>query len=53
MLLLTWLHEDLRGKGLSALLGCGDISQQFTIAEELTGELSIISLHFEGEHRHT
>ena len=52
MFLLTWLHEDLRGAGLSALLGCGDITQQFTIAEELTSEPSIISLLFEGEHRH-
>ena len=52
MFLLTWLHEDLRGAGLSALQGCSDISQQLTIAEKLTSELSIISLLFEGEHRH-
>ena len=49
--LLTWLHEDLKGRELSALLSSGNISGHLT-TEGLTSELSIISLLFQGEHKH-
>ena len=51
--LLTWLHEDLKGGGSSAMQSCGDISisRRLTMIR-MASELSIISLLFQGEHRH-
>ena len=46
----TWMHEELRGRGLSALGSCGYTPRHLT--EELTGEHSVISLLFQGERRH-
>ena len=48
--LFTWMHEELRGRGLSALESCGYTLRHLT--EELTSEHSVISLLFQGEHRH-
>ena len=48
--LLTWMHEELGGRGLSALGSCGYTPHH--LAEGLTSELSVISLLFQGEHRH-
>ena len=45
MYLFTWMHEELRGQGL-----CGYTPRHLT--EELTSEHSVISLLFQGEHRH-
>ena len=50
MYLFTWMHEELRGRELSALESCGYTLRHLT--EELTSELSVISLLFQGEHRH-
>ena len=50
MYLFTWMHEELRGRGLSAPGSCGYTPRHLT--EELTSEHSVISLLFEGEHRH-
>ena len=48
--LFTWRHEELRGRGLSALESCGYTLRHLT--EELTSEHSVINLLFQGEHRH-
>ena len=48
--LFTWMHEELRGRGLSALESCGYTLRHST--EEFTSEHSVISLLFQGEHRH-
>ena len=48
--LFTWIHEELRGWGLSALGSCGYTPRHLT--EELTSEHSVISLLFQSEHRH-
>ena len=45
----TWMHEELRGQGLSALESCGYTLRHLT--KELTSEHSVISLLFQGEHR--
>ena len=50
MYLFTWMHEELRGRGLSALESCGYTLRHLT--EELTSEHSVISLLFQDEHRH-
>ena len=50
MYLFTWMHEELRGQGLLALESCGYTLRHLT--EELTSEHSVISLLFQGEHRH-
>ena len=50
MYLFTWMHEELRGRGLSALESYGYTLRHLT--EELTSEHSVISLLFQGEHRH-
>ena len=50
MYLFTWMHEELRGRGLSALESCGYTFRHLT--EELTSEHSVIRLLFQGEHRH-
>ena len=48
MYLFTWMHEELRGRRLSALESCGYALRHLT--EELTSERSVISLLFQGEH---
>ena len=50
--LLTWLHEDLMGGGLSTLRSSGCLSQVYSL-EQPTGECSAISLLFQGEYGHT
>ena len=50
MYLFTWMHEELMGRGLSALESCGHTRRNLT--EELTSEHSVISLLFQGGHRH-
>ena len=50
MYLFTWMHEELRGRGLSALESCGYTFRHLT--EELTSEHTVISLFFKGKHRH-
>ena len=50
MYLFTWMYEELRGRGLSALESCGYTLRHLT--EELTSQHSVISLLFQGEHRH-
>ena len=50
MYLFTWMHEELRGRGLSALESYGYTLWHLT--EELPSEHSVISLLFQGEHRH-
>ena len=50
MYLFTWMHEELWGRRLSALGSCGYTPRHLT--EELTSEPSVISLLFQGEHRH-
>ena len=50
MYLFTWMHEELRGRRLSSLESCG--YTLWLLTEELTSEHSVISLLFQGEHRH-
>ena len=50
MYLFTWKHEELMGRGLSALESCGYTLRHLT--EELTSEHSVISLLFQYEQRH-
>ena len=50
MHLFTWMHEELMGRGLSALDSCGYTLRHLT--EELTSKHSVISLLFQGEQRH-
>ena len=45
--LFTWMHEELRGRGLSALESCGYTLRHLT--EELTSEHSVISFLFQRE----
>ena len=44
------MHEELMGRGLSALESCGHTLWHST--EELTSEHSVTSLLFQGEHKH-
>ena len=48
MYLFTWMHEELRGQGLSAFGSCGYTPRHLT--GELTSEHSVINLLFQGEH---
>ena len=50
MYLFTRMYDELRGRGLSALESCGYTLRHLT--EELTSKHSVISLLFQGEHRH-
>ena len=45
-----WMHEERRGRGLSALGSCGYTPQHST--EELTRKNTVISLLFQREHKH-
>ena len=44
------MHDELRRRGLSALGSCGYTPRHLT--EELTSKHFVISLLFQGEHRH-